>query len=30
MENYERKNRIREALAIRNMKQAELAEKVGV
>lgn len=30
MENYERRNRIREALVIRNMKQVELAEKVGV
>lgn len=28
--NYERKNRIREALAIRNMKQVELAEKSGI
>ena len=30
MSNYERRNRIREALAIRNMKQVELAEKIGV
>lgn len=28
--NYERKNRIREALSIRNMKQVELAEKTGI
>lgn len=27
---YERKNRIREALNIRNMKQVELAEKTGI
>ena len=27
---YERKNRIREALSIRNMKQVELAEKTGI
>lgn len=27
---YERKNRIKEALAIRNMKQIELAEKTGI
>jgi len=27
---YERKNRIREALSIRNMKQVELAEKSGI
>lgn len=30
MTNYERKNRIREALSIRNMKQVELAEKTGI
>lgn len=30
MKNYERLNRIREALAIRNMKQVELCEKSGV
>ena len=30
MINYERKNRIREALDIRNMKQVELAEKTGI
>lgn len=30
MTNYERKNRIREALNIRNMKQVELAEKTGI
>lgn len=30
MENYEKRNRIREALAIRNMKQVELAEKTGI
>lgn len=30
MENYERLNRIREALAIRNMKQVELCEKTGI
>lgn len=29
-ENYEKRNRIREALAIRNMKQVELAEKTGI
>ena len=27
---YERKNRIREALSIRNIKQVELAEKTGI
>lgn len=27
---YERKNRIREALALRNMKQIELSEKTGI
>lgn len=27
---YERKNRIKEALSIRNMKQVELAEKTGI
>lgn len=27
---YERKNKIREALSIRNMKQVELAEKTGI
>ena len=30
MTNYERKNRIREALAVRNMKQVELSEKTGI
>lgn len=30
MTNFERKNRIREALVIRNMKQVELAEKSGI
>lgn len=30
MENYERKNRIREALEMRGMKQIELAEKSGI
>ena len=30
MENYEKRNRIREALAIRNMKQVELSEKTGI
>lgn len=30
METYERKNRIAEALSIRNMKQVELAEKTGI
>ena len=30
MENYERLNRIREALTIRNMKQVELCEKTGI
>ena len=30
MDKYERKNRIREALSIRNMKQVELAEKTGI
>lgn len=30
MEGYERKNRIKEALSIRNMKQVELAEKSGI
>lgn len=30
MDNYERQNRIREALSIRNMKQVELCEKSGV
>lgn len=27
---YEKRNRIREALAIRNMKQVELSEKIGI
>lgn len=30
MENYERKNRIEEALSLRGMKQIELAEKSGI
>ena len=30
MGNYERLNRIREALALRNMKQVELCEKTGL
>lgn len=30
MENHERKNRIREALEMRGMKQIELAEKSGI
>lgn len=30
MENYERKNRIEEALTLRGMKQIELAEKSGI
>jgi transcriptional regulator with XRE-family HTH domain len=30
MSGYERKNRIKEALSIRNMKQVELAEKTGI
>ena len=30
METYEKKNRIAEALNIRNMKQVELAEKTGI
>lgn len=30
MDNYERRNRIREALALRNMKQVELCEKTGI
>ena len=30
METYERKNRIAEALTVRNMKQVELAEKTGI
>jgi transcriptional regulator with XRE-family HTH domain len=30
MENYERQNRIREALQLRSMKQVELCEKAGV
>lgn len=30
MDSYERKNRIREALSVRNMKQVELAEKSGI
>lgn len=29
-DNYEKRNRIREALATRNMKQVELAEKIGI
>lgn len=29
-DNYEKRNRIREALSIRNMKQVELAEKIGI
>ena len=28
--NYEKRNRIREALQIRNMKQVELSEKTGI
>lgn len=30
MDNYEKKNRIREALQLRNMKQVELCEKTGI
>ena len=30
MNNYERRNRIREALSIRNMKQVELCERTGI
>lgn len=30
MNNYEKRNRIREALALRNMKQVELCEKTGI
>ena len=30
MNNYEKRNRIREALQIRNMKQVELSEKIGI
>lgn len=30
MTNYEKRNRIREALALRNMKQVELCEKTGI
>ncbi len=30
MVNYERRNRIREALSLRNMKQVELCEKTGI
>jgi len=30
MNEYERQNRIREALSIRNMKQVELCEKTGI
>lgn len=30
MTNYERRNRVREALALRNMKQVELCEKTGI
>lgn len=30
MDNYEKKNRIKEALQIRNMKQVELCEKTGI
>ena len=30
MTNYEKRNRVREALAIRNMKQVELCEKTGI
>lgn len=30
MSDYERKNRIKEALSIRNMKQIDLAEKTGI
>lgn len=30
MTNYEKRNRIREALVIRNMKQVELCEKTGL
>lgn len=30
MENYERKNRLREALSLRNMKQVELCERTGI
>lgn len=30
MENYERQNRLRDALRIRNMRQVELVEKTGI
>ena len=30
MTNYERRNRIREALSLRNMKQVELCERTGI
>ena len=30
MTNYEKRNRIREALSIRNMKQVELCERTGI
>ena len=30
MTNYEKRNRIREALALRNMKQVDLCEKTGI
>lgn len=30
MENYEIKNRLREALSLRNMKQVELCERTGI
>lgn len=30
MDNYERKNRIREALSLRGMKQVELCERTGI
>lgn len=30
MTNFEKRNRIREALALRNMKQVELCEKTGI
>lgn len=30
MDNFEKRNRIREALSIRDMKQVELAEKAGI
>ena len=30
MDKYERRNRLREALALRNMKQVELCEKTGI